>query len=261
MDPVTYERNGLTYLVSESAADVWFTCPNCGYDRVRFPTKPEAWKQYEADGVLTLKQDVVEYATIVVRSDENFLKGMALYIPAVVFSVVANQYGGWSPHIVTAVTVIGASILYVVAARHHLVWGMPSEESEQPEQHADPLPDVTEIKEEHGRNSTSLFRFSKEAVTYPSGDQVPDYMLWSIAMAWTRGTPFSKQLYSSESKVVSRPAFEAIRDAFIRSGIAYHDGQDIGLKSRARNVLRQWASYDRPTVVIDNPKVGTVVRK
>jgi hypothetical protein len=218
------------------------------------------WKQYQAEGILTLKQEVVDYATVVVRSDENFLKGMALYIPFVVFSVVMNQYTGWSPHIVTGVTVIGASILYVLAARHHMIWGKQDEDP-KPVPQTEPLPNVTEVHEVHNHNARSLFRFSKDAVSYPSGEPVQDHMLWAMAVAWKRGTPFSKQLYLGESKVATRPAFEALRDAFVRARIAYQDGQDIALTARGQNVLRQWARQDCPPIVMDRTQTGTVVRK
>ena len=237
----------------------WFVCPQCGYNRVKFPSRPEVWKQYQAEGIVDVRQEVVDIAYVVARSDADFLKAMAFYIPTVVGSLVLQQLGLTSPLFTAGVVSVGAAVLYLVAARHHLVWGIPKTQAPPAAAaQSETLPEITEMHEHHGKNSDSLFMFSKRAATYKSGDRVPDYYLWQVARAYQSGVPFSRQMYSSENRVISQPAFLALRDAFVAAGIAHTDGQDMILTARARNVLGQWARMDRPPIPMENPRIGTV---
>lgn len=232
-DPIPNQLNG------------WLVCPQCGR-RQRLPHQPEVLREYQAEGLVQIEEQVIDVAYVVARSDSDYLRAMAFYIPAVVGSLCAQQLGAISPWATMGVVSVGAAVLYLVAARHRLVWGAPHTE----EHAAAQLPDVEEVETRPYKNSQSVFRFHTRQVCYKSGEPVSDLALWQIAQAWRNGIPFSRQMWVGKAKCSTRPAWEALRDAFIKSGAAYTNGQDVELNASARHVLAQWAEADRPTMIL-----------
>lgn len=238
--------------------EAWFVCPHCGNKGIRFPTRPEVWREYQAAGIIDFRQNVVEVQHIHCLSERDVFLPISVYLPACVLSGTLAQAGALPWLIFQGVLVGGAIGVLMFAVRYRRGVAEPQEATEpESEAEASRIPDTTEVVERTPIRQ-SLFMFSRDAVKYPSGDIVPDYHLWAVAQAWVRGISFSRQMYAGDDKVTTRPAFEALRDAFIRAGIAYNDGQDTILHARARHVLRQWATLNRPPFVVNSPRVGTV---
>lgn len=221
-------------------ANVYYTCPNCGYDKVIFPTRPEVWQKYQADGILTLRQEVGEIVHIHCLTERDVFMPIALYLPACVLSGTLAMARAIPWQIFEGILVGGAMAVLMFAVRYRQGVAEPEQ---APEPEITKLPEVTEVKRD---NATGFDRFHKIDVRYPSGDPVPDYYLWKMAEAHVkRGVPFSRQMYVK--KVVTRPAFEALRDRLFAIHWARAEGQDIILSPRAINLFREWVTLPCPT--------------
>lgn len=237
--PTEYDSTQFDLVGNEPT--VWFTCPHCGYDKVRFPTRPEVWKKYEADGIISLRQDVVQVEHVHCLAERDVFMPISIYLPACVLSgtLALARMAPWQAFEGILVGGAIAILMYAVRYRRNVA---PGPEPEPQPQASPTLPQVTEVTNEHLPNS--IFRFSKDAIVYESGNPVPDNKLWRIADAFVHGTPFSKRMFF----VSGRPAYEALRDTFIKSGHAHYDGQDVVLHPAAKAILRRWSNLPTPPI-------------
>ena len=209
---------------------------------MKIPSTLEKMKEYANDGMLEVNQEVTQFATRYVPTDQSFAKAVALWIPTTVATIAYVMYNDAPLWLIAAEMSVGSMAVWWFAYRTQTV----IEPAPEPEPPAEPMKVEATVK--------TLGGISKLFYVAPcyekSGRPVPDYKVWLIFDAYLHGTPFS---IGGMSPIAGRPAFEAVCEDFKKRGLAVMDatGQDVIILSRGKAIMREWASRDRPPILIE----------